>query len=191
MFVLDCDQVQTESFIKIFKLLTSIILLHIKQIWFDFYYSQNKSSYSKAVFSKQNQTESHLQLQYQSISYFQSYLILIYLQQTAWSSENYNSYWKNKINQNNQASWSVFKAVNQSQLSAQKQSLMITADTAAATESWSSYFNFEWEINFHCDQDWYEWVTENWLQSFYFIWLYHIMKDFNFDDKNIYDINLD
>ena len=119
------------------------ILNDIKQIWFDFYCFQNKNNYSKTVFLKQNQIKSYLQLQYQLISYSQLYSVLIYLQQTAWFSEDYNSYWKNKINQNNQASQSVFKTVDQSQLLAQKQSLMIIINTVAATESQSNYFNFE------------------------------------------------
>ena len=68
---------------------------------------------------------------------------------------------------------------------------MITADTATATESWSSYSNFEWEVNFCHDQDWYEQVTEDWSQSFYSTWSYHVVKDFNFDDENIYNVNSD
>ena len=74
------------------------ILNDIKQIWFDFYHFQSKSDYSRAAFSKQNQIKLCLQSQYQSILYFQSYLISVYSQQTAWLSEDYNSYWKNKIN---------------------------------------------------------------------------------------------
>ena len=77
------------------------ILNDIKQIWFDFYCSQSKSDYSRAAFSKQNQIKLCLQLQYQLISYLRLYSVLIYLQQTAWFSENYNSYWKNKIQQQN------------------------------------------------------------------------------------------
>jgi len=30
---------------------------------------------------------------------------------------------------------------------------MIIADTAAVSESWSVYSNFEWEVNFYHDQD--------------------------------------
>ena len=68
---------------------------------------------------------------------------------------------------------------------------MITANAAAVSESWPVYSNFKWEVNLCCDQDWYECVIKNQLQSFYFIWSYHVVKDLNFDNKNIYNINSD
>ena len=67
---------------------------------------------------------------------------------------------------------------------------MIMIDTATATESQSSYSNFRQEVNFHHDQDQYKHVIRNQSQSFYFTQLYHVMKDTNFDDKNIYHVNL-
>ena len=75
-------------------------------------------------------------------------------------------------------------------MSAAKQFLLIIVDVAAAIESWSDYFNFRWEVNFHCDQDRYEHITEDWSQSFYSAQVYHIVKDFKNDKKNIYNVNL-
>ena len=116
----------------------------------------------------------------------QSYFMSVYSLSSEWSSQDYNSYWKNKSNQSSQ---SVDKSADQSQLSASKQFLMITADTAAASELWSVYSNLRWEVNFHHNQNQYEQITENQSQSFYSIWLYHVVKNFNFDDENIYDVN--
>ena len=68
---------------------------------------------------------------------------------------------------------------------------MIIADTTAASESQSVYSNFRQEVNLHHDQDQYKHVTEDQSQSFYFTQSYHVVKDFNFDDENIYNINSD
>ena len=86
------------------------------------------------------------------ISYFQSYSVSVY-QQDEWSSQEYNSYWKNKTQQQdstfqNSASWN-----DQSALSASKQFLMITAGTAAVSESQPVYSNFRQEVNLHHDQN--------------------------------------
>ena len=126
--------------------------------------------------------------QFTHVFYMQLYFMSVYFLSSEWSSQDYNSYWKSKSNQSSQ---SVSKPADQSQLPASKQSLMITVDTAAASELWPVYSNFEQEANFHCDQDWYEQIIEDWLQSFYFIWSYHVAEDFNFDDKNIYNVNSD
>ena len=64
---------------------------------------------------------------------------------------------------------------------------MITADTAAVSESQLVYSNFEQEVNFCHDQNWYEHVIRNWSQSFYSAWAYYIMKNLISDDENIYD----
>ena len=68
---------------------------------------------------------------------------------------------------------------------------MIITDAAAATESWLSYSNFKWEVNFHYDQDWYEHIIRDCSQSFYFAWSYHVVKDLILDDENIYDAKSD
>ena len=68
---------------------------------------------------------------------------------------------------------------------------MIITDTEAVSESQSIYSNFRQEVNFHHDQDWYKQITENQLQSFYSIQSYHVAENFNFDNKNIYNVNLD
>ena len=118
----------------------------------------------------------------------QLYFMSVYFSSSEWFSQDYNSYWKSKFNQTNQ---SISKLTNQSQFSASKQFLMIITDTAAASELQPVYSNFRQEVNFHHDQNWYEWVIENQSQSFYSIWSYHVVKDFNFDNKNIYDANSD
>ena len=68
---------------------------------------------------------------------------------------------------------------------------MIIADITAVLQAWSVYSNFEWEANFHQDQEQYEHATENWSQSFYSVQSYYMTEDLNFDDDNIYDINSD
>ena len=68
---------------------------------------------------------------------------------------------------------------------------MITVSAAAATKSQSSYSNFRQEVNFHHDQNQYKQITEDQSQSFYSTQLYYIVKDFNFDNENIYNINSD
>ena len=68
---------------------------------------------------------------------------------------------------------------------------MIITDTAAASELWSVYSNFRQEVNFHHDQNQYKQITENQSQSFYSIQSYHVAEDFNFDNKNIYNVNSD
>ena len=77
------------------------------------------------------------------------------------------------------------------QLSVQKQLLMIIIDAAAATKFQSSYSNFEWEVNFHHSQNWYKQIIENWSQLFYSTQSYYVAEDFNFDNKNIYNVNSD
>ena len=103
------------------------------------------------------------------ISYSQSYSVSTYFSQDEWLSQEYNSYWKNKTQQQdstfqNSASWN-----NQSALSASKQFLIIIADTAAASESQLVYFNFKQEVNLHHDQNQYEQIIRNQSQLFYFI----------------------
>ena len=115
----------------------------------------------------------HFYYQFAHVLYMQSYFMLVYFSSSEWSSQDYNNYWKSKSNQTSQ---SVDKSADQSQLSASKQFLMITAGTAAASELQSVYSNFRQEVNFHHDQDWYEQITENQSQSFYSIWSYHIAK---------------
>ena len=110
-------------------------------------------------------------------------------QQDEWSSQEYNSYWKNKIQQQDSTFQNLTSWNNQSALSVSKQFLMITANAAAVSESWSVYSNFRWEVNLCYDQDWYECVIRNQSQLFYSTWSYHVVKDFNFDDKNIYNVN--
>src|SRR5947207_14211705 len=68
---------------------------------------------------------------------------------------------------------------------------MITAGTAAASESWPVYSNFRQEVNFHCDQNQYKQIIRNQSQSFYSTQSYHVVKDINFDNKNIYHVNSD
>ena len=68
---------------------------------------------------------------------------------------------------------------------------MIITNTAAASESQSVYSNFRQEANFHHDQNQYEQIIENQSQSFYSIQSYHVTEDFNFDDKNVYNVNSD
>ena len=68
---------------------------------------------------------------------------------------------------------------------------MIITDTAAASEPQSVYSNFRQEVNFHHDQDQYEQIIRDQSQSFYSIQSYYIVKDLNFDDKNIYNVNSD
>ena len=68
---------------------------------------------------------------------------------------------------------------------------MIIADTAAVSKSQPVYSNFRWEVNLHHDQNQYKHVIRNWLQSFYSTQSYHVVKDINFDDKNIYHVNSD
>ena len=68
---------------------------------------------------------------------------------------------------------------------------MITADTATASESQSVYSNFKQEVNLHHDQNWYECVIRNQLQSFYSTQSYHVAEDFNFDNENIYHVDSD
>ena len=75
-------------------------------------------------------------------------------------------------------------------LSASKQFLMIITDAAAMSESQPVYSSFKQEVNFCHDQSQYEHITEDWLQSFYSTWLYHVVKDINFDDENIYHVDL-
>ena len=99
--------------------------------------------------------------------YSQSYFMSAYSSQSEWSLQEYNSYWENKAQQQdstfqNSTSWN-----DQLILSVSKQFLMITADTAAVSESQPVYSNFEWEVNLCCDQDWYKCVTEDQSQSFY------------------------
>ena len=126
--------------------------------------------------------------QFIHVFYMQLYFMSIYFLFNEWSSQDYNSYWKSKSNQTNQ---SVDKLTDQSQLSASKQSLMITAGAAAMSESQSVYSSFKWEVNFCHNQNQYKHVIRNQLQSFYSTWLYHVVKDFNFDNKNIYHVNSD
>ena len=109
----------------------------------------------------------------------------MYLSQNEWSSQEYNSYWKNKTQQQDSTFQNLTSWNDQSALSASKQSLMIITDTAAASESQSAYSNFRQEANFCHDQDQYEWVTEDQSQSFYFTQSYHVAKNFNLDDENI------
>ena len=128
----------------------------------------------------------HFYYQLIHIFYMQSYFMSVYSLSSEWSSQNYNSYWKSK---SNQISQSISKSADQSQFSASKQSLMIIIDTAATSESWSVYSSFEQEANFHHDQNQYKHITEDWLQSFYSTQLYHVVKDFNLDNKNIYHVD--
>ena len=128
----------------------------------------------------------HFYYQSAHVLYMQLYLMSVYFLTSEWSFQDYNSYWESK---SNQISQSVSKLTDQLQLSALKQFLMITADTAAASELQSVYSNFEQEVNFYCDQNQYEQITENQSQSFYFIWSYHVAENFNFDNKNIYNVN--
>ena len=92
------------------------------------------------------------------VFYTQSYLMSVYSLSDEWSSQDYNSYWKSKSNQTSQ---SVSKLTDQSQFSASKQSLMITAEAAAMSEFQSVYSNFRWEVNFCCDQSWYECIIRD------------------------------
>ena len=64
---------------------------------------------------------------------------------------------------------------------------MITADTAAATESWSVYSNFRWEVNFHHDQNQYKHIIRNHFQSFYSAQSYHVIKNLILNNENIYN----
>ena len=68
---------------------------------------------------------------------------------------------------------------------------MITANAAAVSESQLVYSNLRWEVNFHHDQDQYKEIIRNQSQSFYFTQSYHVVKNLNFDNKNIYDVNSD
>ena len=67
---------------------------------------------------------------------------------------------------------------------------MITADTAAISELWSVYSSFKQEANFHHDQNQYKHVIRDQSQSFYSTQSYHVAEDFNFDNKNIYHVDL-
>ena len=58
------------------------------------------------------------------------------------------------------------------------------------SQAQSVYSNFEQEANFCWNQKQYEHVIRNQSQSFYSVQSYHMMKDFNFDDNNIYNISL-
>jgi len=86
------------------------------------------------------------------ISYLQSYLVLAY-SQSGWPPQEYNSYWKNKAQQQDFISQNSESWNNQLVLLAAKQSLMIIAGTAAIMKSWSDYSNFEWDANFHHSQE--------------------------------------
>ena len=86
------------------------------------------------------------------VSYSQSYLMSVY-QQDEWLSQEYNSYWENKTQQQDSTFQNLTSWNDQSALSASKQFLMITADAVVVSESWSVYFNFKQEINLHCDQN--------------------------------------
>ena len=94
-------------------------------------------------------------------SYSQSYSVSMYLSQSEWPLQEYNSYWENKAQQQDSTFQNLISQNDQFTLSASKQFLMITADTAAVSESWSVYSNFEQEANFHHDQDQYEQITED------------------------------
>jgi len=78
--------------------------------------------------------------------------VLVY-QQDEWFSQEYNSYWENKTQQQDFIFQNLISWNDQSALSASKQSLIITADIVAVLESQSVYSNFEQEVNFHHDQD--------------------------------------
>ena len=96
------------------------------------------------------------------ISYSQSYSVSTYLSQDEWLSQEYNNYWKNKTQQQDSTSQNLKSQNDQSALSVSKQSLMIIADIITVLQAWSIYSNFEWEANFHQDQEWYECVIEDW-----------------------------
>ena len=86
------------------------------------------------------------------ISYPQSYSVLAY-PQGEWPPQEYNSYWKNKAQQQDFISQNSESWNNQLVLLVAKQSLMIIAGIAAITESQSNYSNFEWDANFHHSQE--------------------------------------
>ena len=65
-----------------------------------------------------------------------------------------------------------------------KQLLLIMIDAVVTIESQSDYSNFEWEVHFHWDQDWYEWVTEDCSQLFYSAQAYHTEENLISDDEN-------
>ena len=127
---------------------------------------------------------------YQSahVFYTQLYFMSVYFSSSEWFSQDYNSYWKSKSNQINQ---SVSKSADKSQLSASKQFLIIITNAAAMSESQSVYSSFEWEVNFHHDQNWYKHVIRDCFQSFYLTQSYHVVKDSILDNENIYDAESD
>ena len=127
------------------------------------FWQHSKNIYNKTVIIKQAWID--LQAQYESCSYYQSsvhifysqfYFISMYLSQNKWFSQEYNNYWENKIQQQDSTFQNLTFQNNQSALLASKQFLMIIADTAIASESWSIYSNFEQEVNFHYNQNQYK-----------------------------------
>ena len=75
------------------------------------------------------------------VPYPQPYPVPVY-QQGGWPPQGYNSYWENKTQQQDSTSQNLTSCNDQSVLPASKQSLMITADAAAVSESQPAYSNF-------------------------------------------------
>ena len=143
----------------------------MKQTWYDLYQSLVKDVYNKFIFLKQSWTEQ--QVIYLSQDYYQSYSVSIYSSHGEWPSQEYNSYWENKMQQqnssqsthqnlHNQSSQLTLKSTGQLQLPAPKQSLMITARAVAATQPHPSY-PYGRGTNYNTwGQGWYECVTGGW-----------------------------